>query len=98
MSLGLGKKVIFQAYTDNPYAWIRHADLFVFSSDFEGFGRVLAEALIIGTPVVSTDCPTGPSEILTGVLKDFLVPPGDVNALASKIREALQYYPDIKES
>jgi len=42
--LGLGSKVIFQGYTDNPFAWLKHAKLFVFSSAFEGFGRVLAEA------------------------------------------------------
>ena len=95
--LGLQSKVLFQGYTDNPYVWLKHAELLVFSSDFEGFGRVLAEALIVGTPVVSTDCPSGPSEILTGVLKEFLVPPGDVNALALKIRQALQQYPDMEE-
>ena len=69
----------------------------MFSSDFEGFGRVLAEALIVGTPVISTDCPTGPREILTGNLREFLVPTGDVYALAMKIRQALQHYPAIEE-
>jgi glycosyltransferase involved in cell wall biosynthesis len=95
--LGLQSKVLFQGYTDNPYVWLKHAELLVLSSDFEGFGRVLAEALIVGTPVVSTDCPSGPSEILTGSLKEFLVPPGDANGLALKIRQALQQYPDIEK-
>ena len=95
--LGLQSKILFHGYTDNPYVWLKHAELLVFSSDFEGFGRVLAESLIVGTPVVSTDCPSGPSEILTGILKEFLVPPGDVNALALKIQQALQQYPDIEE-
>jgi len=95
--LGLGTQVIFTGYSANPYAWMKHAELFVFSSDFEGFGRVLAEALIVGTPVVSTDCPAGPREILTGSLSEFLVPIGDVEALAVKIRQALQHYPDMKE-
>lgn len=97
VELELGSKVILQGYTQNPYAWMKHAELFVFSSDFEGFGRVLAEALIVGTPVISTDCPTGPREILTGNLREFLVPTGDVYALAMKIRQALQHYPAIEE-
>ena len=95
--LGLGSKVILPGYSSNPYAWMKHAELFVFSSDFEGFGRVLAEALIVGTPVVSTDCPAGPREILTGSLSEFLVPTGNVEALAEKMKQALQHYPDIEE-
>ena len=95
--LELGPKVILPGYSTNPYAWMKHAELFVFSSDFEGFGRVLAEALIVGTPVVSTDCPTGPREILKESLSEFLVPVGNVDALALKMRQALEHYPDIEK-
>jgi glycosyltransferase involved in cell wall biosynthesis len=95
--LNLEKKVYLPGFDENPFTWIKHAKLFIFSSDFEGFGRVLAEALVLKTPVVSTDCESGPREILTGALSDYLVPVGDVNALAIKIKEALDYYPDISE-
>jgi glycosyltransferase involved in cell wall biosynthesis len=93
--MNLNERVILQGYTDNPYAWMKRAKLLVLSSDFEGYGRVLAEALIVGTPAVSTDCPSGPSEILTGPLKEYLSPPGDADALASIILKALSDYPDI---
>jgi len=94
---GLADRVIFPGFDQNPYNWIRHADLFAFSSDYEGFGNVLVESLIVGTPVVSTDCPSGPSEILTGPLAAYLVPKGDSAALAAKMREALESYPEITE-
>jgi len=96
-NLGMIEKVILPGFSNNPYAWIKHAKLFVFSSDFEGFGRTLAEALIVGTPAVSTDCPTGPREILTGTLRKFLVPKGDVDSLSKKIHQALTKYPDIRQ-
>ncbi|WP_201354011.1 glycosyltransferase [Hydrogenimonas urashimensis] len=93
--MGLTEQVILQGHSDNPYAWMRHAKLLILSSDYEGFSRVLAEALIVGTPVVSTDCPSGPSEILTGQLKAYLSPPGNFDALALNIQKALKAYPDL---
>ncbi len=96
-NLSLKEKVLLPDFSRNPYAWIKRADLLVLSSDFEGFGRVLVEALILGTPIVSTDCPTGPREILTGVLSDFLVPTGNANALAEKISQALTQYPKMED-
>ncbi|ADV46648.1 glycosyltransferase [Nitratifractor salsuginis] len=95
--MNLSGKVILQGHSPNPYAWMKRAKLLILSSDFEGFGRVLAEALIAGTPVVSTDCPSGPAEILTGSLQSYLSPPGDSNALAENILKALEYYPDISK-
>ena len=92
---GLNDKVILAGFKSNPYPWIKRASLLAFSSDFEGFARVLLEALYLDTPVVSTNCPTGPSEILTGNLSNFLVPVGDTNTLAIKIKEALDSYPNI---
>jgi glycosyltransferase involved in cell wall biosynthesis len=65
-AMGMQERVIMPGFQANPYPWMLHADLFVMSSDSEGLPTVLIESLILGTPVVSTDCPTGPSEILTG--------------------------------
>ncbi len=95
---GLRDRVILAGFKSNPYPWIKRASLLAFSSDFEGFARVLLEALALDTPVVSTDCPTGPSEILTGELSQFLVPVGDSKALAFKMKEALREYPKIDKS
>ncbi len=93
--LGIADRVIFEGFHQNPYPWVRKAALFAMSSDSEGLPTVLIESLILGTPVVSTDCPTGPSEILTGELQRFLSPVGDAPALAANIRAALAAYPVI---
>jgi glycosyltransferase involved in cell wall biosynthesis len=95
--LEIEDKVVFIHSISNPYPLIKNAKLLVLSSNFEGLGRVLVEALALKTPVVSTDCESGPSEILTGKLSQFLVPVGDIDALANKIKCALTNYPEIKE-
>lgn len=95
--LGLCGRVIIPGFATNPYPWIKNADLFAMSSDSEGLPTVLIESLVLGTPVVSTDCPTGPSEILVDDLAPFLSPVGDVDALAANINRALASYPTIEE-
>ena len=95
--LDLNKKVELLGFSPNPYPWIKEAKLLLLSSDFEGFGLVLVEALSLKTPVVSTDSKEGPKEILKGDLANFLVPTGDIEALAKKIREAIENYPDLNE-
>lgn len=95
--LGIGERVILPGFQKNPYPWIRQAALFAMSSDSEGLPTVLIESLILGTRVVSTNCPTGPDEILTGSLAAYLSPPGDATALARNIERALQDYPPIDE-
>ena len=82
-------RVVFPGFQDNPYKWIKHAELLVLCSDYEGLGNVLIESLICGTPVISTDCPYGPAEILTDELSEWLVPVNDSDALAEKINQAL---------
>jgi glycosyltransferase involved in cell wall biosynthesis len=93
--LGLSERVLLPGFQHNPYPWIARAALFALSSDSEGLPTVLIESLILGTPVVSTDCPTGPREILSGELAPFLCPPGDDVALSARIAEALLSYPAI---
>ena len=66
--LGIENKIVFRPFETNPYPWIKGARLLVLSSDCEGFGNVLVESIICQTPPVSTNCPGGPAEILTGPL------------------------------
>lgn len=83
--LGISDELWMPGFVDNPWWFMARSDLFVLSSHWEGFGRVLVEALACGLPVVSTDCPSGPREILEGVVKARLCPVGDVDAMASGI-------------
>lgn len=76
-------------HTSHAYEALEKADIFVLSSRWEGFGNVLAEALAVGTPVVSTDCPHGPAEILDGGRHGRLVPVGDACAMATAIIDTL---------
>ena len=64
VALGVGDRVVFLGYQANPFNFIGRSDCFVFPSDFEGFPNVLIEALACGTPVISTDCRSGPRELL----------------------------------
>lgn len=82
-------RVKIAGFQPNPYPWIAHAELLVLCSDHEGLPNVLIEALACGTRVVSTDCPSGPREILRGELARGLVPCGDAVALAQAMRTAL---------
>jgi len=86
----LEDRVVILGFQQNPYKYIKNAKLLVLSSEREGLPTVVIESLILGTPVVATDCPTGPSEILTGDLEKWLVPMEDPKALAEKIDEALE--------
>ncbi len=87
--LGIQDKADLPGFQLNPYAFIHAADIFAVSSRFEGFGNVIVEALALGTPVVSTDCPAGPEEILEGGKWGRLVPVGDAQALADALADTL---------
>ena len=81
--LGLAADVALPGYSANPYPAMRRAAVYAMSSRFEGLPTVLVEALFCGVPIVSTDCPSGPQEILAGGRFGRLVPVGDVDALAA---------------
>jgi glycosyltransferase involved in cell wall biosynthesis len=89
-SRGLQGRVLVAGFRTNPYPWMRAAELLVLCSDREGMPNVLVEALACGTRVVSTDCPSGPREILRGDLARGLVPCGDPKPLARAISDALR--------
>ena len=86
---GLERRVASANFQANPYPWMAGAELLVLCSDHEGLPNVLIEALACGTRVVSTDCPSGPREILVGELAQGLVPCGDAAALAAAMRAML---------
>jgi glycosyltransferase involved in cell wall biosynthesis len=87
--LQVADDVSFPGYVNNPHAYMARAAVFTLSSRWEGFGNVVAEALAIGTPVVSTDCESGPAEILDQGKYGKLVPVGDSQALAEAILATL---------
>lgn len=86
---GLADRVRVVGFQPNPYPWIAGAALLVLCSDHEGLPNVIIEALILGVPVVSTDCPSGPREILGANCPDCLVPVNDPAALAAAIERTL---------
>ena len=88
-ALGIAADVRMPGFVPNPLAYMRRARLFVLSSAWEGLPTVLIEALACGCPVVSTDCPSGPAEILDGGRYGRLVPVGDADALAAAIEQNL---------
>lgn len=83
--LNLNNKVFMPGIVDNPFAYMKQASVFVLSSKYEGLPNVLLQALATGVPIVSTDCPSGPREILENGRWGCLVPVGDPNKMAKGI-------------
>lgn len=96
--LGIGADVALPGFQANPLVYMRRAALFVLSSRFEGLPNVLIQAMACGTPVVSTDCPSGPAEILEGGKWGQLVPVGDVERMATAMSATLgdRVHPDVR--
>lgn len=92
--LGIASDVSMPGWAPNPLAHMTRASMFVLSSAWEGFGNVVVEALACGCPVVSTDCRSGPAEILDGGRYGRLVPVGDDQALAAAMAATLDAPPD----
>lgn len=96
--LRIDDKVVFLGFKKNPYKYLKISDVFVLSSKWEGFGHVIVEAMATGTPVISTNCNSGPSEIIGDNKYGILVPVGDYNTMAKKIvnllndKESLRKY------
>lgn len=94
--LGIFESVFFIGLVENPFPLIRDASCLVLSSKWEGLSMVLIEAMVLGTPVVSTDCPSGPREVLAGGQYGPLVTPGDAAALATAIVNTLHEPPQAE--
>lgn len=88
--LGVADSVAFPGFLINPYAYMAKSAVFVMSSVYEGLGNVLIEAMGVGTPVISTDCKSGPSEILAKGKYGALTPVGDSEAIAQEILKVLK--------
>jgi glycosyltransferase involved in cell wall biosynthesis len=91
---GLAQRIQFTGQVADPFVWMRKARVAVCSSIYEGLGNTIIEALACGTPVVSTDCPYGPREILQDGRYGTLTPVGDPVAMAAAIAAALDSAPD----
>ncbi len=85
----LKASVSLLGYRENPLPYFRQADLFCLSSLYEGMPNTLVEAMLCRVPVLATDCPSGPAELLYGGRLGRLVPPGDSKRLADAIEDAM---------
>lgn len=88
-SLDVERFTTITGFRENPFPLIKSADVFVLSSHFEGFGNVIIEAMALGVPVVATDCPSGPAEIIQHGINGLLVPVKDHEKMAAAVLQLL---------
>lgn len=89
-NLGISEDVSLPGFVENPYAYMSKANAFILSSLWEGLPTVLIEAMACGCPVIATDCPSGPHEILEAGKYGHLVPVGDAVAISNAMLEVLE--------
>lgn len=87
--LEIEEYVDFYGFTNNPYSFFYNSDCYLMTSDYEGLPTVLIEAMACGCPVVSTDCPSGPREILEDEQYGYLIPIGDIKGLENAIKKTI---------
>jgi len=90
-TLALENRVSFEGHKTNPYPYMKRADLFILTSEHEGFPNVLLEANALGLPIIAFACPGGITEIIEEGVNGFSVSNGDIDALASSIKKAINY-------
>ncbi len=96
--LGVAEDVLLPGFVDNPVAWFAKSDLFVLSSRCEGQALVLIEALVAGVPIVSTDCSSGPREVLADGRFGSLGPVDNVAVLSEAMSRVLKKQPEIDKA
>jgi glycosyltransferase involved in cell wall biosynthesis len=94
--LGVADRVLFAGFTDNPWAWIAKAELFVLPSRWEGFPSVVAETLACAAPALVTACDFGPREVVEHGRSGWVVPPDDVGAFGAAL-DMLLRRPDLTQ-
>lgn len=94
--LKLNNQVVFTGWQQNPYPILKRAKMLIMSSDIEGFGLNIVESLSLGVPVVSTDAPSGPREILGHIYSDCLAKVGCADSLAQKIESLRAHQADVR--
>lgn len=88
--LGLDGHAVLMGFSPNPYTWMKNALFLVHSAKYEGLPMALSEALLLGKFLISTDCPVGPREILNNGKSGILVPVGDIDAMATAMRQVIE--------
>lgn len=87
---GVADNITLKGWTQNAVKELNEHDLYLMTSNFEGMPNALMEAMAVGLPVISTDCPTGPSDLIDDGVNGFLVPVGDGKILAERIKEVIE--------
>ena len=86
-NLNISNRVYFKGFVTNVAQVMAESEIFILSSYYEGFGNVIVESMGVGTPVIATDCPYGPADIITNGKNGFLVPIGNSNAISKSVIE-----------